>query len=57
MHLTKREEALINYIRSLEKSKRHLLTVICRGSEPWEIEEHVAKTKIDLNPVPKENRR
>jgi hypothetical protein len=56
MDLTKREEALINYIRSLEKSKRHVLTVICRGSEPWEIEEHVAKTKIDLKPVPKENR-
>jgi hypothetical protein len=56
MDLTKREEALINYIRLLEKSKRHILTVICRGSEPWEIEEHVAKTKIDLKPVPKENR-
>jgi hypothetical protein len=57
MYLTKREQALINYIRSLERGKRHVLTIICRGSEPWEIEEHVAKTRIDLNPVPKENRR
>jgi len=57
MHLTKREQALINYIRSLEKSKRHVLTVIRRGAEPWEIEEHAARTKIDLNPVPKQNRR
>ena len=57
MHLTKREQTLINYIRSLDKSKRHVLTLVCRGTEPWEIEEHVAKTKIDLNPVPKQNRR
>lgn len=57
MHLTKREEALISYIRLMDKSKRHVLTVVCRGTEPWEIEEHVAKTKIDLHPVSDRNKR
>lgn len=48
IQLTDRERLLIMYIHSLDKNKRHRLVVVCRGREPWEIEEHVTQTKVEL---------
>ena len=50
LRLTERQSELIKYIQALDKHKRHTLTIICRGSEPWEIKEHVTETKIELVP-------
>jgi hypothetical protein len=46
--LTDRQEELIKYIQSLDKRKRHYITIEFRGSEPWEIREHVTEVKISL---------
>ncbi len=51
--LTERQEELIKYIQALDKKKRHALTIVCRGTEPWEIKEYVTETKIPLIPRPK----
>jgi len=48
--LTKRQGELIKYIQALDKRKRHALTIMCRGPEPWEIKEHLTETKIPLIP-------
>ena len=48
--LTERQEELIKYIQALDKTNRHILTITCRGSEPWEIKEHVTENKILLIP-------
>ena len=48
--LTERQKALIEYIKGLDRRKRHVIKLVCRGNEPWEIEEHVSKTKIELIP-------
>jgi hypothetical protein len=48
--LTEKQEELIRYIQTLDKSKRHTLTIVCRGTEPWEIKEHITETKIPLIP-------
>ena len=51
--LTERQEELVKYIQALDKKKRHALTIVCRGTEPWEIKEYVTETKIPLIPRPK----
>ena len=48
--LTARQAELVKFIQALDKSRRHTLTVICRGSEPWEVKEHVVESKIQLIP-------
>lgn len=48
LKLTQRQKELIKYIQRLDKQKRHTLIIICRGTEPWEIKEHVSETKIEL---------
>lgn len=54
--LTARQAELIKYIQALDKTNRHTLTIICRGNEPWEIQEHVTESKILLIPKqPKHN--
>lgn len=50
-NLTPREIKLIKFLQSLDKNKRHEIKVICRGNEPWEIDEVISKTKISLKPV------
>lgn len=55
MKLSDRQIELIRYIQNLDKGKRHEIKVICRGNEPWEIEEHVLKTMISLKPVQQDN--
>lgn len=48
--VTARQGKLIKYIQALDKEKRHKLTIVCRGTEPWEVLEHVTETKIELVP-------
>jgi hypothetical protein len=50
IRLTERQKLLIRYIQGLDKQKRHILTILCRGTEPWVIKEHVMETKIELVP-------
>ena len=47
-YLSKREAELIKYGRSLDPNSRHRVTIIYRGREPWEIEEHIVQKKIEL---------
>lgn len=48
--LTARQAELVKFIQALDESKRHILTITCRGSEPWEVKEHVVESKIQLIP-------
>lgn len=48
VYLTKREAELIKYGRGLDPNSRHRITVIYRGKEPWQIEEHIVQKKIEL---------
>jgi hypothetical protein len=50
LELTDRQKELIKYIQELPTNTRHILKVICRGNEPWEIEEHIIRKKIELKP-------
>jgi hypothetical protein len=44
--LTPRQRELIRILQGLSPEARHTLRVICRGSEPWELEEVVEHRKI-----------
>ena len=50
LKLSERQKKLVQYIQQLDPKKRHTIKLICRGNEPWEIEEHVTSTKIELIP-------
>ena len=43
--LTERELWLIKCGRSLDKTKRHRVTILYRGTEPWEFEHHLEVTR------------
>ena len=49
--LSPRMWALIRYILGLDPTARHSIVLHMRGPEPWEIEEHVIKHKIELKPL------
>lgn len=53
MDLTERQRALIDVIRGLDPSRRHTLTITCRGSEPWRIERVMEHMEIELKPEQK----
>jgi hypothetical protein len=38
---TPRQEELIRIIQGLDPASRHTLKIVCRGTEPWEIQEIV----------------
>jgi hypothetical protein len=44
--LTARQQELMRVIQSLDPNARHTLKVICRGSEPWEIQEVIEHRKL-----------
>ncbi len=48
--LTGRQAELVRFIQALDESKRHILTITCRGSEPREIMEYAIEHKIQLLP-------
>jgi len=49
--LTERQRELMRLIQSLPTDSRHTLTVILRGSEPWEVQTLIEHRKLgDLKP-------
>ena len=44
--LTPRQVELIRLIQSLAPDARHTIKIICRGTEPWEIQEVVEHRQI-----------
>jgi hypothetical protein len=49
--LTERQRELIRLIQSLPADSRHTLTVLLRGSEPWEVQTIIEHRKLgDLKP-------
>lgn len=46
LELTERQRELVKYIQNLPGDKRHIIKVICRGNEPWEIEEHITRSTL-----------
>jgi hypothetical protein len=49
--LTERQRELIRLIQSLPADSRHTLTVVLRGSEPWEVQQIIEHRKLgDLKP-------
>lgn len=44
--LTPRQEELIRVIQGLDPRARHTIKVVCRGSEPWEIQEVIEHRKL-----------
>jgi hypothetical protein len=49
--LTPRQEELIRFLQGLSPERRYTLTILCRGTEPWEIETAVERRKLgDLRP-------
>jgi hypothetical protein len=49
--LTERQRELMRLIQSLPADSRHTLTVLFRGSEPWEVQTLIEHRKLgDLKP-------
>jgi hypothetical protein len=49
--LTERQRELIRVIQSLPPDSRHTLTVVLRGTEPWEVQTLVEHRKLgELKP-------
>lgn len=49
--LTDRQRELIRLIQSLPPDSRHTVTVVFRGTEPWEVQTIVEHRKLgDLKP-------
>jgi hypothetical protein len=44
--LTPRQVELIRLIQSLSPDARHTIKILCRGTEPWEIQEVVEHRQI-----------
>lgn len=54
MYLTDRQQTLIRFIQELDKRRRHRIKILCRGTEPWEVEECSTVTKLELKPSTKD---
>jgi hypothetical protein len=51
--LTPRQEELIRIIQALPAHARTTLTVVCRGTEPWELQKLVEDERIgEIRPRP-----
>ena len=49
--LTDRQRELMKLIQNLASDSRHTLTVVLRGSEPWEVQTLIEHRKLgDLKP-------
>ena len=49
--LTERQRELIRLIQSLPADSRHTLTIVLRGTEPWEVQTLIEHRKLgDLKP-------
>lgn len=53
--LTPRQEELIRLIQALPPDARHTLRIVCRGAEPWEVQEVVEHRQLgELRPPRRE---
>ena len=49
--LTERQKELMRLIQSLPPDSRHTVTVVLRGTEPWEVQTIIEHRKLgDLKP-------
>jgi hypothetical protein len=49
--LTERQRELMRLIQGLPADSRHTLTIVLRGSEPWEVQTLIEHKKLgDLKP-------
>ncbi len=48
MKITKRMLDFIEFAQQLDPRVRHRVTVVFRGREPWDVEEHVTQQKLGL---------
>ena len=49
--LTGRQQELMRLIQGLPSDSRHTITVVLRGSEPWEVQSIIEHRKLgDLKP-------
>jgi len=49
--LTERQRELMRLIQSLPAESRHTVTIVLRGSEPWEVQTIIEHRKLgDLKP-------
>ena len=54
MPMTPRQRDLIPILQTLAPDARHTIRLICRGTEPWEIQEVIEHRKIgELKPPDK----
>jgi hypothetical protein len=44
--LTPRQRELLRLIQGLAPEARHTITVVCRGTEPWEVQEVIEHRKL-----------
>ena len=44
--LTARQQELMRLIQDLAPDARHTIKVVCRGSEPWEIQEVIGHRRL-----------
>ena len=44
--LSPRQAELLRLIQSLDPNARHTIKILCRGTEPWEIQEVVEHRQI-----------
>ena len=51
--LTPRQRELVRIIQSLAPESRHTLKLLCRGTEPWEVQEVIEHRKIGEVKPPK----
>ena len=48
--LTERQRELMKLIQSLPPDSRHTLTIVLRGTDPWEVQTLIEHRKLDLKP-------
>jgi len=44
--LTARQQELIRLIQALAPDARHTITLVCRGNEPWEVQEVIEHRRL-----------
>ena len=49
--LTARQEELLRILQALDPEQRHTVRIVCRGTEPWEVQEIVEHRSLgELKP-------
>lgn len=45
--LTPRQQELMRMIQALSPERRYTLKIVCRGREPWEVQEVIEHRRLD----------